>query len=54
VTPGEYHVFAFATESDLDFRDPDSLKDLEKYGKAIKIGEGEKLKVEVGVIPEEK
>jgi Carboxypeptidase regulatory-like domain len=53
VTPGSYHVFAFPTESQLDFRDPESLKDLEKYGKPIKIAEGEKQKAELKVIPEE-
>jgi protocatechuate 3,4-dioxygenase beta subunit len=53
VTPGSYHVFAFQTESQLDFRDSESLKDLEKYGKPIKIAEGEKQKAELTVIPEE-
>lgn len=53
VTPGSYHVFAFQTESQLDFRDPESLKDLEKYGKPIKIAEGEKQKAELRVVPEE-
>jgi hypothetical protein len=53
VAPGSYHVFAFPTGSELDYRDPGSLKDLEKYSKAIQIAEGEKQKAELRVIPEE-
>ena len=53
VTPGDYHVFAFAPEEERDFRDPDSLKEFEKLGKPVKIGEGGRHQIEFKVIPEQ-
>src|SRR5882757_8289260 len=42
VTPGAYHAFAFGTETDIDFRQTDTLKGIENFGKSIKVDEGEK------------
>ena len=49
VAPGDYHAFAFPKEAGLDFRDPDSTKDLEKQAKAVKVAEGDRQRVEVEV-----
>ena len=53
VTPADYHVFAFASEEERDFRDPDSLKEFEKLGKPVKITEGDRHKVELKAVPEQ-
>ena len=53
VTPGDYHVFAFASEEERDFRDPESLKEFEKLCKPVKITEGDRHKVELKAVPEQ-
>ncbi len=53
VTPGDYHVFAFASEEDRDFRDSDSLKQFEELGKSVKISEGDRHKVELKAVLEQ-
>jgi hypothetical protein len=53
VAPGDYHAFAAPREAGLDFRDPDSTKDLEKRAKAVKVAEGDRQSVEVEVAPDE-
>jgi hypothetical protein len=53
VAPGEYHGFAFAQEEERDFRDPDILKEFEKFGKPVKIAEGDRHKLELKAIPEQ-
>ena len=42
IAPGEYHVYAFPAGTEVDRRDPDAMKPFEKYGEAIKFGEGER------------
>lgn len=53
VAPGDYHAFAFPKAAGLDFRDPDSTKDLEKQAKAVKVAEGNRQRVEVEVAPDD-
>lgn len=53
VAPGDYHAFAAPNEAGLDFRDPDSIKALEKQSKAVKVAEGERHSVEIEVAPDD-
>ena len=53
ITPGEYHAYAFPTEIELDYRDPDALKPFAKYGTAVKLGEAERLRLELQSVPVE-
>ena len=53
ITPGEYHIYAFPPEADLDPRDPDTLKAFEKYGEAVKISEGEHHDMQLKAAPVE-
>jgi len=53
MAPGAYHAFAAAQEARIDFRDPDSTKDLEKQAKAVKITEGDRQMVELELAPDE-
>jgi hypothetical protein len=53
IAPGEYRLFAFAQERRLDFRDPASLAEIEKHGKAVKIAEGERQQASLTVLPRE-
>jgi hypothetical protein len=52
VAPGDYHAFAVRKEAGLDFRDPDSTKDLEKQAQAVKVAEGDRQSVEIAVAPD--
>lgn len=52
VTPGSYHVFAFADDPQIDFRDADATKEFEDSGKAVKIAEGERQSVELNPVPD--
>jgi hypothetical protein len=45
ITPGEYHVFAFPSGTEIDRRDPDALQPFEKYSEAVKLAEGERKSV---------
>jgi protocatechuate 3,4-dioxygenase beta subunit len=47
VAPGDYHVFAVTKDSGRDLRDPDTFKDLEKQSKAVRVAEGDRLRVEL-------
>ena len=51
ITPGEYHVYAFPSGTEIDRRDPDSLKPFEKYGEAMKFAEGERKPVNLKTAP---
>jgi hypothetical protein len=53
VAPGDYHAFAVPKEAGLDFRDPESIKALEKQAKAVKVAEGERQSVKVEVAPDD-
>ncbi len=53
ISPGEYHAYAFPTEIEMDYRDPDALKPLAKYGTAVRLGEGERLHLELKSAPVE-
>jgi hypothetical protein len=53
ITPGEYHVYSFPTQIEIDQRDPNAIKPFEKYGKAVKIGEGERRDVQLKAAPAE-
>ncbi len=53
MAPGEYHAFAFTKQTDIDLRDPEAFKPFEKYGQAVKTGEGQKQRLELQAIPEE-
>jgi hypothetical protein len=54
VAPGDYHAFAVPKEAGLDFRSPESTKDLEKQAKAVKVAEGDRQSVEVEVAPDDR
>lgn len=54
VTPGDYHAFAFAKDAAVDFRDPDSTTDIEKFGHAVKIAEGDRQSLELEVLSEDR
>ena len=47
VAPGDYHVFAFAKEPGLDFRDPESTMPFEERAKAVSVAEGGHYSVEL-------
>jgi hypothetical protein len=51
IAPGEYHVYAFPSGTEIDRRDPDSLKPFEKYGEAMKFAEGERKPVNLKTAP---
>lgn len=53
VTPGEYHVYAYPMEIVIDQRDPSAFKPFEKYGKAVKIAEGERRDIQLKAAPVE-
>ncbi len=53
ITPGEYHVYAFPHDVRVDERDPDSTKPYEKYGKAVKLAEGDRQTVDLKPAPVE-
>ncbi len=53
ITPGKYHAYAFPTEIAIDYRDADALKPYETYGKAVKLGEGDRLQLELNAVPVE-
>ena len=53
ITPGKYHAYAFPTEIEIDYRDADALKPYETYGKAVKLGEGDRLQLELNAVPVE-
>jgi hypothetical protein len=53
ITPSEYHAYAFPTEIEMDYRDPDALKPFAKYGTAVKLGESERLQLGLKSIPVE-
>jgi protocatechuate 3,4-dioxygenase beta subunit len=50
VAPGDYHVYAFPADMEAQ-RDADAMKAFEQYGKAVKIGEGERREVQVKGVP---
>jgi hypothetical protein len=52
ITPGAYHAYALAAETELDLRDPDALKPLEKFGQAIELVEGERKPLDLRLAPE--
>lgn len=47
VAPGDYHVFAFAKDPGLDFRDPESTMSFEERAKAVSVAEGGHQSVEL-------
>jgi hypothetical protein len=53
VAPGDYHAFAVPKDAGLDFRDPNSTKDLEKHAKAVKVAEGDRQSLEIEVAPDD-
>jgi hypothetical protein len=53
VAPGEYHAFAFARIAAIDIRDPDALKDIEKYGKSVMVSTGERQELQLELVPQE-
>lgn len=53
ITPGEYHVYAFPTQVEIDQRDQNTMKAYEQYGKAVKIGEGERRDLDLKAVPVE-
>lgn len=53
ITPGEYHVYAFAAGTEIDPRDPDTLKPFEKYAEAARFAEGDRKTISLKVAPVE-
>jgi hypothetical protein len=51
ITPGDYHIYAFPAGTQIDRRDPGALKAFEKYGEAMKVGEGERRQVNLKIAP---
>jgi hypothetical protein len=51
ITPGDYHAYAFPADAEVDQRDPGAMKAFEAYGKAVKIGEGERHEVQMKAVP---
>jgi protocatechuate 3,4-dioxygenase beta subunit len=51
ITPGDYHIYAFPAEVQVDPRDPNALKAFEKYGTAVKVAEGEHHDVQLKAAP---
>jgi hypothetical protein len=49
IAPGDYHLVAASKEAGINFRDPDSTKDLANQSKAVKIAEGDRQSLEIEV-----
>jgi len=47
ITPGDYHAYALPADIEIDYRDPDSFKALEKFGIAVKLGKGQRQEIEL-------
>jgi hypothetical protein len=50
IAPGDYHVFATASDDSEDFRDPTDMGGLEKVGKAVTVGQGDRKPMQLGVV----
>jgi hypothetical protein len=50
IAPGEYHAFAVARDDSADFSDPATMESLEKVGKAIIVGQGDRKSMQMGVV----
>jgi hypothetical protein len=51
ITPGDYRVYAFPADAEIDQRDPSAMKAFEAYGKAVKIGESERHEAQIKAVP---
>jgi hypothetical protein len=54
VAPGSYRAFAFAGETQLDFRDPTATADIEDSGKSIVVAESEQKSIALTPPPDDK
>jgi hypothetical protein len=54
IAPGDYRVFAFPEGRNIDLRNARELAGIEDPGTPFTIGEGEKRKIEVNPIPDDK
>lgn len=52
LAPGDYHAFAFTSTAERDFRDPETVREFEKFGKSVKVGEGDRTKAQLKAVPE--
>jgi hypothetical protein len=51
VSPGNYKIFAWEGLESNAYFDPEVLRQYEQQGKAVRVGEGEKITAEVKMIP---
>jgi hypothetical protein len=52
ITPGVYHAYALAAETEIDLRNLDAMRPLEKFGRAINLAEGERRALDLRPVPE--
>jgi hypothetical protein len=52
IAPGDYHAFAFAGSPPFDFEDA-TIKEIEKYGKAVTIASGQQAQLTLEPIPDD-
>lgn len=53
VTPGDYHAYALAGDTQVNRRDSDLFKSVESNGKAMTLAEGQQEKIELTLMPAE-
>lgn len=52
IAPGDYHAFAFAGSPPFDFEDA-TIKEIDKYGKAVTIASGQQAQLTLEPIPDD-
>jgi hypothetical protein len=50
IAPGDYHVFAVAADDSENFRDPAVIGGLEKVGKPVTVGKGDRRSMPLDVV----
>jgi protocatechuate 3,4-dioxygenase beta subunit len=53
LAPGDYHAFAFASPAQPDFHDPETVSEFEKFGKSVKVTDGDRANVQLKAVREQ-